>query len=283
VDYCVLQLRRTREERQKGRTKEDAIAISVRWAGEAVLTAGITVVVAYIVMAVANVPLFSDVGTAIALGVSILLAASLTLLPSLELAFGDRLFWPGLRINKDGKHKVGRLDRLGEKTLRRKVAVAAVISLFAAGAFYIGYGTPTGVDLLKLIPNFPSNQGLTVITNSLGSGVTGPSTVVITTSTPIVYGNNQFNQTLLREVESISSTVASSNGVVTITGPTRPFGSAFNYSSIQSMSEPEKTQYLSGMLSQIGKNNKTALILVGLSSSAQSPQAVTALLNMEKR
>ena len=46
-----------------------------------------TVIVAYIVMAVANVPLFSDVGTAIALGVSILLAASLTLLPSLELSY----------------------------------------------------------------------------------------------------------------------------------------------------------------------------------------------------
>ncbi len=70
--------------------------------------------------------------------------------------------------------------------------------------------------------------------------------------------------------------------MVTVTGPTRPFGSTFNYSSIQGMSEPEKAQYLSGMVSQIGKNNKTALILVGLSNSAQSPQAVTALLNMEE-
>ncbi len=82
VDYAVLQLRRTREERQNGNSLEESVGISVRWAGQAVLTAGITVIVAYIVMAVANVPLFSSVGTAIALGVTILLAASLTLLPA---------------------------------------------------------------------------------------------------------------------------------------------------------------------------------------------------------
>ena len=72
VDYSVLQLRRTREERLKGKTIEESVGISIKWAGQAVLTAGITVIVAYIVMAVANVPIFSDVGTAIALGVAIL-------------------------------------------------------------------------------------------------------------------------------------------------------------------------------------------------------------------
>ncbi len=101
VDYSVLQLRRTREERLKGKSIEESVGISIKWAGQAVLTAGITVIVAYIVMAVANVPIFSDVGTAIALGVAILLTASLTLLPALEIALGDRIFWPGL----NGKSK----------------------------------------------------------------------------------------------------------------------------------------------------------------------------------
>ena len=94
VDYSVLQLRRTREERYKGKSIEESVSVSIKWAGQAVLTAGITVIVAYIVMAVANVPIFSDVGTAIALGVSILLAASLTLLPAIEIALGDKIFWP---------------------------------------------------------------------------------------------------------------------------------------------------------------------------------------------
>lgn len=281
VDYSVLQLRRTKEERMKGKSKEESVATSVRWAGEAVITAGITVVVAYVVMAVANVPLFSDVGTAIALGVSILLLASITLLPSLELSLGDKLFWPSLRP-RGHVAKRSMLERISEGTLKHKVLVAVVITLFAAGAVYVSQGTPTGVDLLKLIPNFQSNQGLTVITNTLGSGTIAPTIILVTTPTPIVYGHNQFNLTLLNQIESISSTVAGSSGIVSVTSPTRPYGSAFNYSSVQNMSEPLLTQYLSGMVSQIGKDNKTALISVGLASSSQSAQAVSSLLQMEK-
>jgi RND superfamily putative drug exporter len=282
VDYSVLQLRRTKEERTNGKSSEESVATSVRWAGEAVITAGITVIVAYVVMAVANVPLFSDVGTAIALGVSVLLLASMTLLPSLELALGDKLFWPRLRI-RGYQPKRGFLEKLSERTLRHKIIVAAVITLFAAGAVYATVSTPTGSDLLKLIPNFQSNQGLAVITNSLGSSTIAPTIVFVVTPTPIVYGNNQFNQTLLKEIELVSSTVASSSGVVSVTSPTRPYGSLFAYSSIQNMSEPLYSQYLSGMESQIGKDNKTALISVGLSSSSESSGAVSSLLGLEAK
>ena len=282
VDYSVLQLRRTKEERINGKSKEESITTSVRWAGEAVLTAGITVIVAYVVMAVANVPIFSDVGTAIALGVSILLLASMTLLPSLELSLGDKLFWPSLR-SRQHQSKPGILEKISNKTLKHKVAIAVVITLFAAGAVYSTASTPTGVDFLKLIPNFQSNQGLSVITSSMGSATIAPTVILVTTPTPIVFGHNEFNQTLLNEIELVSSSVASSSGVTSLTSPTRPYGSPFNYSSIQNMSEPLYSQYLSGMTSQIGKDNKTALILVGLSSSSESASAVNSLLRIESK
>jgi RND superfamily putative drug exporter len=284
VDYAVLQLRRTREERLQGKSIEESVGISVRWAGQAVLTAGVTVIAAYIIMAVVNVPILSSVGTAIALGVSILLVASLTLLPSLEIALGDRIFWP--RIGKQTKttHIGGqtRLRRVAERTLRRKGTVVVVISLLAIGAFVITYSTPLGMDFLKLIPNFQSNQGLTVITNNFGSGTIAPTNVVVTTPTPIAFGNNQFNQTLLNQLDQISDAAAHSVGVVSVVGPTRPFGSPFNYSKIESMSMPLQLQYESAMLSMIGKNNKTALIDIGLSNSSESSAAVTSLLQMEK-
>jgi RND superfamily putative drug exporter len=282
VDYSVLQLRRTREERMKGSTTPESVAVSVRWAGQAVLTAGITVVVAYVVMAVANVPLFSGVGTAIAIAVAILIGAALTLLPSLELLLKDRLFWPGLKIQRDVKRpKHSRLTRLAEQTLRRKVAVVVIVAALASGAFYITLVTPSGADILKLFPDFPSNHGLTVITDNLGSATTDPTVIVVTTSAPILYGNDQFNQTLMKQLESISSTAASVKGVVSVSGPTRPYGSSFNYTGVQGLSQPEKSQYLAGMLSDIGLNNKTAQIIVGLSSDSQSEAAINTLLKME--
>jgi RND superfamily putative drug exporter len=282
VDYSVLQLRRTREERIKGRTTEESVSTSVRWAGQAVLTAGITVVVAYIVMAVANVPLFSGVGTAIAIAVSILLLAALTLLPALELTLKDSLFWPGLgrRMNAQ-RPKASRLDRLGEMVLKKKVAVVVVVSVIALGAFYVSQSTPSGENILKLLPNSSSNQGLTVITDELGSSAISPSVIVVTTQYPIAYGDGQLNQTLLRQIDLLSSVASSVSGVATVSGPTRPYGSSFNYSDVLQLPEPEKSQYLAGMLSDIGADNKTAEIFVGLESNSMSQAAINTLLKVE--
>ncbi len=284
VDYAVLQLRRTREERQQGKSTEESVGISIKWAGQAVLTAGVTVIVAYIVMAAANVPIFSDVGTAIALGVSILLAASLTLLPALEIALGDKIFWPGL--NRSKKASSGpvknRLRRVAHGTLKMKVPIVIIISTIALGAFFVTYNTPLGDDFLKLIPDFPSNQGLTVIANNFGSGTIAPTSIVVTTPTQITYGNNQFNQTLLNQLEQIAIAAANSKGVTSVAGPTRPFGNAFNYSAVENMSEPLRTQYESQMFSTIGKDNRTAVITIGLSDSASSQEAIDSLRGMTK-
>jgi RND superfamily putative drug exporter len=260
------------------------VGTSIKWAGQAVLTAGITVIVAYIVMAVANVPIFSDVGTAIAIGVSVLLTASLTLLPALEIALGDRIFWPGLikeaKAHSDPNQNI--LRRLGHKTLKRKIPIVIIISVVVLSAFVVMYNAPTSEDFLRLIPNFPSNQGLTVLADSFGSGVTAPTSIVVTTPTPITYGDNQFNQTLLDQIEQITAAAISSKGVATVSGPTRPYGNVFNYSSVENMSEPLSMQYESQMFSAIGTNNKTAVITVGLLDSAQSAAAINYLREMEK-
>jgi putative drug exporter of the RND superfamily len=282
IDYSVLQLRRTREERINGRTTEESVSISVRWAGQAVLTAGITVVVAYVVMAVANVPLFSGVGTSIAIAVSILIVAALTLLPSLELALKDRLFWPGLNRKKlVQRPKRSRLDSLSEKTIDTRIAIVVLVSALALGAFYVSQTAPSGANILKLFPDFPSNHGLTVITDELGSSATAPTSIIVTTSTPIVYGDDQFNQTLLNQIEQISSSAASVSGVASTTGPTRPYGSPFNYTGLEQLSVPVREQYLAGMLSYIGANNETASIMVGMQSDGQSQAAIDTLLKVE--
>jgi RND superfamily putative drug exporter len=235
-------------------------------------------------MALANVPIFSDVGTAIALGVAILLAASLTLLPALEIALGDRIFWPGLngRSNAAPDPNKNVLKRLAHATLKRKVPVVIVISIVALSAFIVMYNTPTGEEFLKLIPNFRSNQGLTVLANEFGSGTITPASIIVTTPTPITYGDNLFNQTLLNQIELITAAAAGSNGVSAVKGTTRPYGGTFNYSLVENMSAPIQQQYESQMFSTIGKDNKTAEITVNLADSGWSPAAINSLKGMEK-
>jgi RND superfamily putative drug exporter len=144
------------------------------------------------------------------------------------------------------------------------------------------YSTPTNEDFLRLIPNFQSNQGLTTLSNTFGTGTLEPTSIVITTPTQITYGNNQFNQTLLNQIEQITASASDSKGVTVVSGPTRPFGNTFNYSSVENMSEPLSTQYESQMFSKIGKDNKTAVITVGFSGSAFGQAAIDSLRGMEK-
>jgi RND superfamily putative drug exporter len=283
VDYSVLQLRRTKEELTRGRPLEESVAVSVRWAGQAVLTAGLTVVVAYIVLAVTGVPFFGAVGTAIALGVAILLAASLTFLPSIELLIGKKLFWPrrdGLAGNRPSVAR-RRLEGVPDEVLRHKIAISVVIGLLAVGAFYVAYETPSGIDFTRLIPNFESNQGIAAITSHLGGSVVSPTLVLITFPTPITHGGDLFNQTLLEEIESITSTISASTGVDSVSSPTRPYGSPFNFTDLASLTPPVRAQYLSGMSTLIGKDNKTALITVGFSQSAESSAAASDLGKIE--
>ena len=279
VDYSVLQLRRTKEELSKGKPLQESVAVSVRWAGQAVLTAGLTVVVAYVVLAVTGVPFFGAVGTAIAFGVAILLAASLTLLPSLELLIGKRLFWPRQSRLTEERSSVARrrLDKVPDEVLRHKVAISVVIGLLALGSFYLVYETPTGIDFSRLIPNFESNQGLTLITSDFGGSVVSPTFVIVSFQYPVTYGQGQFNMTLLREVETVTSAISDSAGVDTVSSPTRPYGSPFNFTGLSYLNPPVRAQYLSGMMSMIGRDNKTVLITVGLSQSAQSSTAVSEL------
>lgn len=282
VDYSVLQMRRTREERLKGRTVGESVDVSVKWAGQAVLTAGITVIIAYVIMAIANVPLISTVGAAIAIGVSVLLLMSLTLLPSLESALGDKLFWPrmngGLLSARTQKGK-SRLERVAEGTLNKKVAVIGIISVIAVGAFITYYETPTGQDLLNLLPNFPSIQGVTVLTNSFGIGSVE---IVVTTPTPIVYGADQFNQTLMNDIQEISSSALNSSGVFSVASPTMPLGVNYDYETLGNMPAIIRTQYESEMLSLVGQNNETALIRISLSESEMSAAAVKSLQGLKE-
>jgi len=283
VDYAVLQIKRTKEERIEGKSIEESVGISIKWAGQAVLTAGTTVIVAYVVMALANVPIFSTVGLAIAIGVSVLLVASLTLLPALEIALGDRLFWPGLnrRLMRNSNHK-RILKRAVEGTQKRKVLVVVIIGLVSLGAIFVTFNTPFNNDVMKLIPNFSSNQGLNVISDNFGSGTIYPTYITVKMPTQVTYGDNQFNQTLLNQIEQITATAASSKGITSVVSPTRPYGNSFNYSNIENMPDALRLQYENQMFAAIGKDNKTALVTVGLSESIFSQDAITSLSQMEK-
>ncbi len=100
IDYALFIITRHRAGLHRGLTVEDASARSIATAGQAVVIAGGTVVIAICGLAVAGIPTVTLMGVGAAIVVAVMVIASLTLLPAL-LGFAghniDRFGIPGMR------------------------------------------------------------------------------------------------------------------------------------------------------------------------------------------
>ena len=141
VDYSMFYLRRKMEERDAGRSKEDALAFAAATSGQAVLISGLTVMIAMAGMFFAGSIVFQSfaVGTILVVGIAVL--GSLTVLPAVLSKLGDGVekgrvpFIGRMRHRNHGESRVWGwvLDRV----LRRPV-----ISLVLAGSLLIALAIP---------------------------------------------------------------------------------------------------------------------------------------------
>ncbi len=92
VDYAMFYLRREMEERDRGRSPEEALDIAAATSGRAVLISGLTVMIAMAGMFIAGNPIFSAFGIGTILVVATAVLGSLTFLPAM-LAFLSGKGW----------------------------------------------------------------------------------------------------------------------------------------------------------------------------------------------
>ena len=139
VDYCLFYLRREREERARGRSAQDALAIAAATSGRAVMVSGLTVVVAMAGMFLTGIADFEAMGMATILVVITAVLGSVTVLPALLSMLGDRVAkgrvpFLGRRMNAPvapGAEPGNRFWRavLG-RVLRRPVVSAGIATAF---------------------------------------------------------------------------------------------------------------------------------------------------------
>jgi uncharacterized membrane protein YdfJ with MMPL/SSD domain len=91
VDYSLFYIRREREERAKGKSKLDAIDIASATSGRAVLISGLTVITAMAGMFLTGNTIFMSMGLAVILVVAVAVIGSLTVLPAVLGALGDKV------------------------------------------------------------------------------------------------------------------------------------------------------------------------------------------------
>src|SRR2546430_16536558 len=94
TDCAIFLMARWRGERVEGGDKAKAIQTSITWSGESLATSATTVIIAFGAMTLTSFTLLRSIGVGLGFGVLIALLVSLTLIPSLILIAGDRIFWP---------------------------------------------------------------------------------------------------------------------------------------------------------------------------------------------
>ena len=92
VDYAMFYSRRVMEERDRGRSAEDAVEVAAATSGRAVLVSGLTVLTAMGGLLFAGNPIFVGFGVGTMLVVAVAVLGSLTFLPAM-LAFLSRKNW----------------------------------------------------------------------------------------------------------------------------------------------------------------------------------------------
>jgi RND superfamily putative drug exporter len=183
VDYALFIVTRFRENyRQNGGDVQRAVEAAINTSGRAVLFAGITVVIALLGMFALGVNLLNGAAVAAAIGVVLVLSASLTLLPAL-------LSFAGRRIGESGGRRAAQAAAAAEpgfwmrcvRIVQRRPAVTAI----AATALMLALAAPAlGLRLASSdAGNDPANhttrKAYDLLAKGFGPGFNGPLQVAV--------------------------------------------------------------------------------------------------------
>ena len=184
TDYGLFLVYRVREEIRRGSAPRDALVIAMGRVGRSIAYSAVTVMAALACLLLASFSLYRGLGPSLALGVAVMLAAALTLLPALLAIFGTVLFWPSHPTA--GQQTTGAWGRVATRVVQRPlmVLIAGVILFGTLAAGLLGFVTggflsgaaPAGTD---------SATGTAAIAAHFPIANSNPETFLLRFATPI--------------------------------------------------------------------------------------------------
>ncbi|QBD82379.1 MMPL family transporter [Ktedonosporobacter rubrisoli] len=206
VDYSLFMVSRFREELGHGRSKEEAVALTVATAGRAVAFSGLTVTIGLIGLTFMRINMLRSVGMGGILVVVLAVLAALTLLPAILTVIGLRINALPIRLprlRKAGTHEQGNGQvelhhgfwyRLSQIVMQYPVRVFLPVLLLL-----IGFGLPflgvrfSAPDASILPPDVPSRQEYNVLAARFNESETIPILLALQTRGPVMTAENIRN------------------------------------------------------------------------------------------
>ena len=179
IDYSLLVVNRWREERAHGRDNHDAVVISMKYAGHAVVASAGTVAISLCALLVIPVPLLRSMGIGGMLIPVISTLVVCTLLPALLGGVGPRVDWPKIRHEDKPSRGWSAWGRGVVRTRWLSAGVATIIlALLIAPIFTIKIGQARTDSLASGGPAYEALN--TLEDGGIPTGVVSPIEVLIT-------------------------------------------------------------------------------------------------------
>jgi RND superfamily putative drug exporter len=212
IDYSLFIVTRHRQHLHEGMSVADSAGTANATAGQAVLFAGTTVVIAILGLFLAGLPAMTSMGISVALVVVVAMVAAITLLPGL-------LGLAGTRIDKLSIHRKSHVAKpahatfsgrwahhVGSHPVRYAVLGFVALCAIAAPALSMRIGTP---DDGNASSSTTQRKGYDLLANGFGSGFNGPIQVVVQIPTPADEG----------AVNRVQLALQADPGVAAVTAP----------------------------------------------------------------
>ena len=179
IDYSLFIVSRYREEREDGKDALDAIASTMATSGKAVFLSALTVVLSLAAVFLVPVMVFRAMALGMILSVTATALASLTLLPAILVALGDRVLVARGEEDPD-RAAEGRWARWTAAAMRRPGATLAaglgILLLLAVPALGMRLGMP-GARVVD--EGNQSRDGYETVVGAFGPGAAAPLFVTV--------------------------------------------------------------------------------------------------------
>jgi putative drug exporter of the RND superfamily len=179
IDYALFIVSRFRQELRRGADVGTAIATAVGTAGSAVVTAGLTVVIALTGLFVAGIPFLTQMGLAAAATIVVAVLVALTLVPAALGFLGLRALPRRQRTAAPTHHAASQGFLAGWVTaVTRHRLVALLLTVVALGAVAVPFFSMQ-TTLVQTPPEDSTQAGAEqLLADGFGAGFNGPLTVL---------------------------------------------------------------------------------------------------------
>jgi RND superfamily putative drug exporter len=222
TDYAIFVVGRYQEARQSGEDREAAYYTMFRGSAHVVLGSGLTIAGAMYCLSFTRLPYFRTLGAPCAIGLSTMVAASLTLGPAI-LTLGSRfgLFDPKRTMRTRGWRRIGTAVVRWPAPILAATCATALVGLLALPSFTTSYN-----DRNYLPRTTPSNIGYAAADRHFSSARLNPDLLLVESD------HDMRNPADMLVLDRVARSLFQQDGVASVQAITRPLGAPIAHTSI---------------------------------------------------